>query len=45
VKQGSDFLRSHALAGLLVRENGTWTTIGSWPQDAMLQESKKDAKS
>jgi thiamine biosynthesis lipoprotein len=44
VKQGSEFLRSHALSGLLVRENGTWTAVGSWPQDAMLQESNKEAQ-
>ncbi len=41
-EQGSEFLRRHALAGLLIQEDGTWTTVGSWPREAMLQEGKKE---
>ena len=37
-EQGSAFLRHHSLAGLLVREDGTWATVGSWPWEAMLKE-------
>ncbi len=42
IEQGSEFLRRHALAGLLVQEDGTWTTAGSWPREAMLHEGKKE---
>ena len=37
-EQGSAFLRHYSLAGLLVREDGTWATVGSWPWEAMLKE-------
>jgi len=29
--QGADFLRRHRIAGLLVREDGTWETVEPWP--------------
>lgn len=44
IEQGSEFLRRQALAGLLVQEDGAWTTVGSWPREAMLQEGKKEVK-
>jgi FAD:protein FMN transferase len=44
VERGSEFLRRHALAGLLAQEDGTWTTVGSWPREAMVQEGKKEVK-
>jgi FAD:protein FMN transferase len=37
-ERGSDFLQRHSLAGLFVREDGTWTTAGPWPTKAMLKE-------
>jgi FAD:protein FMN transferase len=37
-EQGSEFLRRHSLAGLLVQEDGTWVTVGPWPREAMLKE-------
>ena len=30
-EQGVDFLRRHRIAGLLVREDGTWETVEPWP--------------
>ena len=42
VEQGSEFLCNLAFAGLLVREDGTWTTVGSWPRDAMLHAGRKE---
>ncbi|HLZ62799.1 MAG TPA: FAD:protein FMN transferase [Ktedonosporobacter sp.] len=33
--QGADFLRKHQIAGLLVREDGTWETVEPWPTDLM----------
>lgn len=42
IEQGSEFLCRHALAGLLVQEDGTRTVVGSWPREAMLQEGKKE---
>jgi len=42
VEQGSEFLRCHALSGLLVREDGTWTAVGSWPRKAMLQSEDEE---
>ena len=30
-RQGADFLRRHRIAGLLVREDGTWETVEPWP--------------
>ncbi|HEY4032449.1 MAG TPA: FAD:protein FMN transferase [Ktedonobacteraceae bacterium] len=38
VEQGCEFLRRHFLAGLLVQEDGTWMSVGSWPREAMLKE-------
>jgi len=38
VERGSEFLRRHFLAGLLVQEDGTWATVGSWPGEALLKE-------
>lgn len=43
-EQGSQFLCRHGLAGLLIQEDGIWTTAGSWPRGAMLQEEKKGAE-
>ena len=40
-EQGSEFLHDLAFAGLLVREDGVWTTVDSWPRDAMLHEGRK----
>lgn len=33
--QGTTFLTQHALAGLLVQDDGTWTTAGDWPAQSM----------
>jgi FAD:protein FMN transferase len=30
-RQGAAFLRRHRIAGLLVREDGTWDTVEPWP--------------
>ena len=37
-EQGSEFLRRHSLAGLLVQEDGTWATVGSWPRETLPKE-------
>ncbi len=42
VEQGSEFLHNLAFAGLLVREDGTWTTVGSWPRNVMLHAGRKE---
>ena len=42
VERGSEFLHKLAFAGLLVREDGTWTTVGSWPRNAMLHSGRKE---
>ena len=34
-EQGSEFLCRYNFAGLLVQEDGSWTTVGSWPMEAM----------
>jgi FAD:protein FMN transferase len=34
-KRGADFLRAHALAGLLVSEDGTWEAVSPWPVHLM----------
>ena len=34
-RQGADFLRRHRIAGLLVREDGTWDTVEPWPVQFM----------
>jgi len=41
-QQGADFLRRHRIAGLLVREDGTWETVEPWPARA---EARTDARS
>ena len=33
-KPGADFLHRHRIAGLLVREDGTWETVKPWPARA-----------
>jgi FAD:protein FMN transferase len=40
IEQGKNFLKEHALAGLLVQNDGSWTTAGNWP--AELMKSLKD---
>jgi thiamine biosynthesis lipoprotein len=37
-QQGADFLRRHPIAGLLVREDGTWETVEPWPVQLMKEE-------
>ena len=39
-KSGADFLRKHRIAGLLVREDGTWETVEPWPTHLMEEVSK-----
>jgi thiamine biosynthesis lipoprotein len=34
-EEGKNFLRQHALAGLLVQQNEHWTSAGCWPVDLM----------
>ena len=34
-RPGADFLRKHRIAGLLVREDGTWETVEPWPTQLM----------
>jgi thiamine biosynthesis lipoprotein len=34
-RQGTDFLRRHRIAGLLVREDGAWDTVEPWPTHLM----------
>lgn len=41
-KQGSKFLQQHSLAGLLVEEEGSWTTVGPWPADAMREAGTRE---
>jgi len=41
VEQGSEFLRRHALSGVLVQEDGSWTAVGPWPRKAMLQNNNE----
>ncbi|HVB74490.1 MAG TPA: FAD:protein FMN transferase [Ktedonobacteraceae bacterium] len=35
-EQGVEFLHRHDLSGLLVHTDGSWTTAGYWPKEAML---------
>jgi thiamine biosynthesis lipoprotein len=35
VEQGADFLHNHRIAGLLVREDGTWVAVDPWPTHLM----------
>ena len=37
-RQGAAFLRKHQIAGLLVREDGTWETVEPWPVGLMGEE-------
>ena len=39
-EQGADFLRRHRIPGLLVREDGTWETVGPWPVHLMKEEER-----
>jgi thiamine biosynthesis lipoprotein len=34
-KQGAAFLKKHHIAGLLVRQDGSWATVEPWPEDIM----------
>lgn len=45
IEQGSEFLRRFDLAGLFVREDGTWQTVGDWPQEQMLAEERQEEQS
>ncbi|MBA2286175.1 MAG: FAD:protein FMN transferase [Ktedonobacteraceae bacterium] len=36
---GADFLRQHHIAGLLVREDGTWDAVEPWPTHLMKEEA------
>ncbi len=36
--QGADFLRRYHIAGLLVREDGTWESVEPWPAYIMKEE-------
>lgn len=38
-RQGADFLRKHRIAGVLVREDGSWKTVEPWPAQLMEEES------
>ncbi|MDQ2714290.1 MAG: FAD:protein FMN transferase [Chloroflexota bacterium] len=38
---GADFLRQHHIAGLLVREDGTWDTVEPWPVQLMEEEASR----
>jgi FAD:protein FMN transferase len=38
-RQGADFLRKHRIAGLLVREDGSWNSVEPWPAQLMEEES------
>ena len=38
MEQGTDFLRAHGFAGLLVREEGRWETVAPWPVHLMREE-------
>ena len=37
-RQGAAFLHKHRIAGLLVREDGTWETVEPWPTSIMEKE-------
>ena len=38
-QKGADFLRGHRIAGLLVREDGSWNTVEPWPAQLIEEES------
>jgi len=40
-RQGADFLRKYRIAGLMVREDGTWETVEPWPTYSMKEEENK----
>jgi FAD:protein FMN transferase len=44
VEEGSTFLRLHGLAGLLLLEDGSYVTVGSWPKDSMSVEDQKEVE-
>jgi len=35
LQEGADFLRKYHIAGLLVRQDGTWNTVEPWPAQFM----------
>lgn len=37
-RQGAEFLHKHSIAGLLVREDGTWESVEPWPASIMKEE-------
>lgn len=37
-RSGAEFLRRHRIAGLLVREDGTWESVEPWPAYIMKEE-------
>jgi FAD:protein FMN transferase len=43
-QQGADFLQRHRIAGLLVREDGTWETVEPWPVQLMQEEQWTSGK-
>ena len=44
VEEGSAFLNLHGLAGLLLLEDGSYVTVGSWPKEAMSAEDQKEVE-
>jgi thiamine biosynthesis lipoprotein len=44
VEKGSAFLDLHGLAGLLLLEDGSYVTVGSWPKEAMSAEDQKEVE-
>jgi thiamine biosynthesis lipoprotein len=39
-QQGADSLKKYHIAGLLVREDGTWETVEPWPMQVMEETMK-----
>ena len=39
-REGAEFLRKQQIAGLLVREDGTWETVEPWPVQFMKEEER-----
>jgi FAD:protein FMN transferase len=44
VEEGSAFLRLHGLAALLLLEDGSYVTVGSWPKDSMSVDDQKEVE-
>ncbi len=42
IQEGSAFLQQRGLPGMLIRENGNWTTAGPWPVEVILRGQKKE---